>query len=521
MRQSVRYWIGVLLFLGSHLSLFAQTFDPENPAEPFLYNKLTVTASPMDAVSSLSGEGYYKEGTEVTLRSYARSAPYTFSHWEKDGEWYSDEASPTYTMGNDVVTFTACYEYSPESPDEPGNDDNRLYLVAEPLTACTFNVESGKSYPAGQTVSLRPTKVTSYDFLGWYNGENLVSEELNYSFSMPEGDMTLTARFEYNPGNPDEPDGDGPVVVSYTLTYMVDGEVYKTFTIEYGTTITAEAEPTKEGYTFSGWSEIPETMPARDVTVEGSFEKDAPLNIGDPYDQESFTQAEDEYFDEITYTRTYTGNWEALYIPFEITVDEAFLSSFEVAYINDVRSYDNDNNGEVDDMVMEAFKITSGTLRASYPYLIRAKNAGEATITVTDATLYATTAENMHSVNCSSVYMEYTVSGTYATMTADQLDGCYAMSKGGAWIEASSPSATLRPFRLYLSMESRDDSYLKVNLTALKAIRLKVDGEETTAIEHSEFRIQNSELIYDLQGRRVENPGKGVYIVNGKKVIYK
>ena len=27
--------------------------------------------------------------------------------------------------------------------------------------------------------------------------------------------------------------------------------------------------------------------------------------------------------------------------------------------------------------------------------------------------------------------------------------------------------------------------------------------------------------VYDLQGRRVENPTKGIYIVNGKKVLYK
>ena len=58
---------------------------------------------------------------------------------------------------------------------------------------------------------------------------------------------------------------------TYTLTYIVDGETYKTVQYEEGESIIPEAEPTKEGYTFSGWSEIPETMPARDVTVIGSF----------------------------------------------------------------------------------------------------------------------------------------------------------------------------------------------------------------------------------------------------------
>ena len=57
----------------------------------------------------------------------------------------------------------------------------------------------------------------------------------------------------------------------FTLSYLVDGEVYKSYEMEYGETITAEAAPTKEGYTFSGWSAIPKTMPAHDVTVTGSF----------------------------------------------------------------------------------------------------------------------------------------------------------------------------------------------------------------------------------------------------------
>ena len=57
----------------------------------------------------------------------------------------------------------------------------------------------------------------------------------------------------------------------YKLTYIVDGEVYKTEEVIETTPLTPEAEPTREGYTFSGWSEIPETMPAHDVEVTGHF----------------------------------------------------------------------------------------------------------------------------------------------------------------------------------------------------------------------------------------------------------
>ena len=59
----------------------------------------------------------------------------------------------------------------------------------------------------------------------------------------------------------------------FKIIYMVDGEEYKTYDVKYGTAITPEVEPVKEDYTFSGWSEIPETMPAEDVTVVGSFTK--------------------------------------------------------------------------------------------------------------------------------------------------------------------------------------------------------------------------------------------------------
>ena len=57
----------------------------------------------------------------------------------------------------------------------------------------------------------------------------------------------------------------------YNLIYMLDGEEYKTVQLAEGDAITPEGNPTKDGYTFSGWSEIPTTMPAHDVTVTGTF----------------------------------------------------------------------------------------------------------------------------------------------------------------------------------------------------------------------------------------------------------
>ena len=60
-------------------------------------------------------------------------------------------------------------------------------------------------------------------------------------------------------------------VAKYKLTFMIDGEVYYTDSLAHKAEVTVPEVPEREGYTFSGWSEIPETMPAEDVTISGFF----------------------------------------------------------------------------------------------------------------------------------------------------------------------------------------------------------------------------------------------------------
>lgn len=74
--------------------------------------------------------------------------------------------------------------------------------------------------------------------------------------TMPAGDVMVTGTFTVN---------------RYRLTYTLDGEEYSVDSIAYGTPLIQKDAPTKEGHTFSGWSELPATMPAGDVTVTGSF----------------------------------------------------------------------------------------------------------------------------------------------------------------------------------------------------------------------------------------------------------
>ena len=57
----------------------------------------------------------------------------------------------------------------------------------------------------------------------------------------------------------------------FILKYLIDNELFQTDSISYGTTIQPPMWSERVGYTFSGWSEIPTTMPAKDVEVTGTF----------------------------------------------------------------------------------------------------------------------------------------------------------------------------------------------------------------------------------------------------------
>ena len=234
-----------------------------------------------------------------------------------------------------------------------------------------------------------------------------------------------------------------------------------------------------------------------------------------------FTVTEDMELNSFRYTRTLPNlAWNALYLPVEIPV-EILSEDYDVAYVNDVHSYDRDNNGTIDAMEMEIIKIAEGTLHASHPYLIRAKSEGAKSMSIVleNVSLSSTATAEQTSIVCSSAYTKFEVKGLYTKHTAEELAGCYAISTTGAWQQIAEGS-WLNPFRLYLQITALDGSPVKVEENAMQAISIHTRGE-TTGIECSELKTLDSGLIHDLQGRHVVNPKKGLYIVNGKKMILK
>lgn len=110
---------------------------------------------------------------------------------------------------------------------------------------------TGGRFVEGTELTVVATPSEGYHFERWSDGDTN-----NPRSFVVEDDITLTAEFGVN---------------SYKLTYVVDGEIYKEYIIDYAAAIIPEAIPEKEGYSFSGWEELPGTMPARDVEVGGTF----------------------------------------------------------------------------------------------------------------------------------------------------------------------------------------------------------------------------------------------------------
>ena len=230
---------------------------------------------------------------------------------------------------------------------------------------------------------------------------------------------------------------------------------------------------------------------------------------------------------DVSYTRTFLGYWEALYLPFSLKYED-WKDDFEIAYISSVRQKDNNDDGTIDETKLEFVKLKGGSTAPNTPYIIWAKKKGEKTLSAQNTTLYKA---EKNSVECSTTTAKFTFTGIYETITNP-----YTLSKNRYYVIDFADHTKLsrttnvtncpKAFQWYMTISSRNSGYAKYN--EVKEISISVlDDEEATGVE--ELRIMNYELpddklpVYDLNGRKVnENSLKpGMYVKNGKKFVIK
>lgn len=245
---------------------------------------------------------------------------------------------------------------------------------------------------------------------------------------------------------------------------------------------------------------------------------------------------------QLSYTRTFAHDkWQTLYVPFEIEVTEELLNDFELAAPNNLHEYElADGKTKIS---LEAKLMKSGyTIKAQRPYLIRAKEAGEKTIQLTDCSLKAATEDSY--VDCSSVLRHYKFIGTLQGKTSFDTSADFVLQQGV--FLGTETDTQLKPMRWYLNATDRNTDMGILpgsgnngdgggadggngSTQASRSINITiVDGDATTGIDELHVITEQTSGskngarpgIYDLQGRKLsQEPQNGIYIKDGKKVI--
>ena len=166
-------------------------------------------------------------GTEITAPDNPTRKGYTFKGWDKE--------IPK-TMPAENITVKAQWEINQYTITFDTNGGSEIVPITQ-------------DYGTEITAPDNPTR-KGYTFKGW---DKEIPE------TMPAENITVKARWEIN---------------QYTITFDTNGgSEIAPITQDYGTEITAPDNPTRKGYTFKEWDkEIPETMPAENITVKAQWE---------------------------------------------------------------------------------------------------------------------------------------------------------------------------------------------------------------------------------------------------------
>ena len=176
--------------------------------------------------------------------------------------------------------------------------------------------------------------------------------------------------------------------------------------------------------------------------------------------------------------------WNTFVVPFDIPDMEAAIREYTGADGNNMH-------------------FTSATsIEAGTPYLVKPTAADITNPTYTDVTLKSQAAKSI-------TYGDYKFAGTYSpqNLATDKTE-LFITTNGKLGYPTIAGQATLKGMRAYIEM-----------LNGTPAPSMAIEGDATGIAEVRSKTADVRDNVYDLQGRKVLNPGKGLYIVNGKKII--
>ena len=214
------------------------------------------------------------------------------------------------------------------------------------------------------------------------------------------------------------------------------------------------------------------------------------------YDETTTNTIEDVDVANVTMTRTIKADFNTVVLPFDLTssqVQTAFGSGTEVYAFSD-------SGDDAQSVTINFNKIIAGNISANVPVLVKA--TAESTSQTFEGVQVVAPTED---VKVEGTYFDFV--GVYAPMTVAALD--YFIGNGAIYKSAGATS--MKAFRAYIFNKDKSNG---------GEVKLYIDGLET-AIDAINADATESGVIYNIAGQRVNKAQKGLYIVNGKKVLVK
>lgn len=201
-------------------------------------------------------------------------------------------------------------------------------------------------------------------------------------------------------------------------------------------------------------------------------------------------------FANVTYARNLTAGYNSLVLPFEVTKEE----------LGDVKRILEFVNSEAagDDFKLNFKEVEK--VEANKPYLVEMNAATTDGLNFTSKVVAPAENLSMGDENFKFVGSYVALENGNKVIKA----GDYGCATTG--LKKARDGVAMKAFRAYMKNNTNNPE---------AEVRVFVDGEEATGIQAVEILESLTEGIYNLQGQKVNKAQKGVYIVNGKKVILK
>ena len=226
-----------------------------------------------------------------------------------------------------------------------------------------------------------------------------------------------------------------------------------------------------------------------------------------------------------TYKRSFSavkiGKYQSWFVPFDYTITAEDAIKFNFFKINMIANSDTEGNAEnVDDskiwIHLKAMNVGE-TLYANKPYVIRPVEGeytadeeysfiGSTTLKAKDVGIVRQTATSVAT---------YDFYGTYTnTESTKHHDFLYVSVNGQICWSIDNWQYSVAPYRWIIRMTAKDGNYART-------INFTENNSETTGISDVNSKSEEAAANYTISGQRVSTLKKGLYIVNGKKVIMK